>query len=384
MAGGVISRKMFIAIGTGVIKANCPSKLKEFGGHIALTESWARGVLKSMKWSKRKGATGKIEPIKQFLLEEELTFQRRIASIIGEHGIPKERILNLNQTPLPYVSRGKYTFNSKYSKRVHIKGIDDNRQITATFTVSVTGKFLPIQLIYEGKTPRCLPRFVFPAVLISPFLITIAEKSIELFEKVIFPYLKQAKASLKYPEYPEEQMPLIIMDTFKGQDGDVILDLCEKHMCEIVIISHNLTNKFQPLDITVNKPAKSVISNKYNEQFSKQVSQQLEKGIQPADVKVSLGFIELKVEHAKWILELYNHLRHQNEIVLNGFKAASITEVVESANTVLERMENPFSEQQIWATVYVLYLLYQEFDLKLFCFLVTENKMFVMNYKMYL
>ena len=41
MAGGVISRKMVIAIGTGVIKANCPSKLKDFGGHIALTEGWA-------------------------------------------------------------------------------------------------------------------------------------------------------------------------------------------------------------------------------------------------------------------------------------------------------------------------------------------------------
>ena len=46
MAGGVISRKMVIAIGTGVIKANCPSKLNDFGGHIVLTEGWARGVLK--------------------------------------------------------------------------------------------------------------------------------------------------------------------------------------------------------------------------------------------------------------------------------------------------------------------------------------------------
>ena len=46
MAGGVISRKMVIAIGTGVIKANYPSKLKDFGGHIALTEGWARGVSK--------------------------------------------------------------------------------------------------------------------------------------------------------------------------------------------------------------------------------------------------------------------------------------------------------------------------------------------------
>ena len=49
--------------------------------------------------------------------------------------------------------------------------------------------------------------------------------------------------------------------------------------------------------------------------------------------------------HAKWILELYNYLRHQNEIILNGFKAASITEAVESAIALLERIENPFSKQ---------------------------------------
>ena len=135
------------------------------------------------------------------------------------------------------------------------------------------------------------------------------------------------------------------MDAFNRQDTDGILDLCGKHMCQIVIVPHNLTNKFQLLGTTVNKPAKSFISNKYNEWLSKQVSQQLEKGIQPADVKVSLGLIELKVMHAKWILELYNHLCHQNEIILNGFKAASITEAVESANAMLERIENPFSKQ---------------------------------------
>ena len=60
--------------------------------------------------------------------------------------------LNLDQTPLSYVSSGKYTFNPKGIKTVPIKGIDEKRQITATFTVSMTGKFLPTQLIYEGKT----------------------------------------------------------------------------------------------------------------------------------------------------------------------------------------------------------------------------------------
>ena len=94
-------------------------------------------------------------------------------------------------------------------------------------------------------------------------------------------------------------MSFIIMDPFKGQDNDVIL--CERHMCQVAIVPHNLTNKFQPLDITVKKPIKSFISNKHNEWFSKQVSQQLEKGIQPADSKVSLGLSQLKLmQNGSW------------------------------------------------------------------------------------
>ena len=83
------------------------------------------------------------------------------------------------------------------------------------------------------------------------------------------------------------------MDTFKGQDNEAVLELCRKNNCEVIIVPHNLTIKFQPLDITANKPTKSFISNSYNEWFSQQVSQQLEKGIGPADVKVSLNLTEL-------------------------------------------------------------------------------------------
>ena len=171
----------------------------------------------------------------------------------------------------------------------------------------------------------------------------------------------------------------------------------QKALCQVVIVPHNLTNKFQSLDITLNKPAKSFISNKYNEWFPSRFHSNLRKVYRLQMLKYLLVLSSLSVlsYHAKWILELYNHLCLQNKIILNGFKAASITDAVGSANTVLERTENPFSEQQIWTTIYVLYLLYQEFDLKLlFCCLVTKNKMFVssynhillqfMNYNMYL
>ena len=55
-----------------------------------------------------------------------------------------------------------HIFNFKGAKNAPIKGIDDKRQITATFVISATGEFLPMQLIYPGKTKRCLPNFQSP------------------------------------------------------------------------------------------------------------------------------------------------------------------------------------------------------------------------------
>ena len=215
LTGGVISRKMIIAVGNGVIKANLPSSLKKYGGHIELNDCWARHVLESIKWTKRKGTTGKAEPSQQFLDEEKLTFQRNISIITEDHDIPKDLTLNLDQTQLSYVSHGKYTFDPKGAKTVPIKGVDDKRQITATFSISMTGSFLPIQLNYEGKTQRCLPNYDSPKgfnVTHSRNHWSNTEKSVELFQKVIFPHLKNVKLSKKYPK---EQMSLIIMETFK-------------------------------------------------------------------------------------------------------------------------------------------------------------------------
>ena len=108
----------------------------------------------------------------------------------------------------------------KGAKHVPIKGVDDKRQIAATFAVSASGDFLPMQLIYAGNTKRCLPKFTFP----RSFHVTYTKnrwsnqvKVTEHFEKVIFPFLDQIKERMGYPK---EHMSLVIMDTFKGQDKD--------------------------------------------------------------------------------------------------------------------------------------------------------------------
>jgi len=50
------------------------------------------------------------------------------------------------------------------SKRVELAGKDDKWQFTAVLASSMNGDFLPIQLVYEGKTARCIPQVNFQAI----------------------------------------------------------------------------------------------------------------------------------------------------------------------------------------------------------------------------
>ena len=127
-------------------------------------------------------------------------------------------IINFDQTPLPYVVTGNSTLNEKGAKSGPLQGKGKKNQITGTFPVSVTGDFLPMQLIYEGKTPRCLPKDVeFPKEFDVTFTLnhwSNEKKSKRLLDNVIFPYLKKKEHDLGLPG---DQKSLLIYDVFTGQ-----------------------------------------------------------------------------------------------------------------------------------------------------------------------
>jgi hypothetical protein len=65
-------------------------------------------------------------------------------------------VLNWDHTGIKYVPVGNWTKGSD------IVGMHDKRQITAVFGCTMEGEFLPPQIIYGGKTVRCLPLVKFP------------------------------------------------------------------------------------------------------------------------------------------------------------------------------------------------------------------------------
>ena len=75
------------------------------------------------------------------------------------------------------------------------------------------------------------------------------EKASELIEKVLLPYVKNKKKEL---DLPSTKKWLLIADMFKEQLTDKVRSLIEKHG-KMVPVPHNMTNYFQPLNLTINQ-----------------------------------------------------------------------------------------------------------------------------------
>jgi len=111
------------------------------------------------------------------------------------------------------------------TKPVEIKGLDDKRQITAVFVGTITGEFLPLQLVYQGKTSQCHPNFKFP----EDWHITLSDNHwcngitmVNYISKIIIPFVKHKRRKLKKSD---DQVALAIFDEFKGQVTQACCDL---------------------------------------------------------------------------------------------------------------------------------------------------------------
>ena len=79
--------------------------------------------------------------------------------------------------------------------------------------------------------------------------------------------------------------------------------------------------------------------------FSRQVSLGLENGVELDDIQVDYRLSVLKPLHAKWLIELYNHMSADEgkEIVSNGWKKAGIFGTIKLGSSGLPSL-NPFAD----------------------------------------
>ena len=110
-------------------------------------------------------------------------------------------------------------------------------------------------------------------------------------------------------------------------------------------IPPNKTHVFQSLDLTVNKFAKHFMKGKFSSWFSRQISLGFENGVELDDIGVDYRLSVLKPLHAKWLVELYNHVSTDEgeEIVANSWKKAGIFDAIKLGSSGLPSLD-PFAD----------------------------------------
>ena len=327
--GGVVNGSVVTAAATALFKSNA-SMHRQYGS-FQPSRGWIQSIYKRCNFTRRAGTTTR-PPVPRGLYEEcKLTFLTDIDNCIKQYNIPPELVLNADQTPSSYVSVGKMTMAARNSQSVPIKGLTDKRNITLTFTISMAGDFLPMQVIYQGKTKLSLPRnFSFPkgfCVTQNPKHYSNETETLKLIDEVTHPYLVQKRKELKLRQ---TQKAILIWDVFRGQKTQRVLSKLSSLNIEVVSVPANMTHFFQPLDLTVNGPAKKFCKDKFTSWYSADVQRQIENGTRIEDIEVDLRLSVLKPVHAAWLVDLYNYLAStEGKVYIDkGWKKAGIKCVV--------------------------------------------------------
>ena len=266
-AGVVINFHTVAGLATGIVLANDRTLLKQNGGTVKFTVGWCQSIFRRFSNPKPLIAPG--------LIKEIGIFYKEIHQLVKCFNIPKELVINIDQIQLPFVLVISYTMENKCNQCVPVAGTTDYRQITGTFSVSLSGDFLPVQLIYQGKTKRCQPTYPFP----REFHVTQTKKhwanentSLDLIKEVLVPYVRKFRQKLSLPE---DQQRLLFADVFKGHWTDAVVTEAKRFNGKMCAIPSNMTNIFQPLDLSVTRNCKSFLRREAQPWYSLQIEKQM-------------------------------------------------------------------------------------------------------------
>jgi hypothetical protein len=326
--GVPVGTSVVIGVGKGIMLKNSKYLLSEFGGTISLNKEWAKSVLRRMGYTKRRANSKSKMLLENFMAIKE-QYLLDIKAVVTMEDIPSALILNWDQTAMKIVPSCAWTMEKKGTKRVEIAASDDKRQITAVFACSLSGDFLPMQLIYQGTTPRCLPKGVpFPAdwhITYTANHWSNTHTMVGYVNKVIIPYVTETRTRLKLnADHPA----LVLFDVFKGQCTEEVLQLLLGNNILYILVPANTTDKLQPLDLSVNKPAKDYMRQKFQDWYGTIICKQLEDNIEEV---VDLRLSVMKPLCAHWCIDLFHYLVSKPDIMVNGFKAAGIVDILQDS-----------------------------------------------------
>jgi hypothetical protein len=316
-----------ISAAKGFVLARKPSLLVENGGSLSIDRSWAISFLRRMGYVQCKATKAARKVPAEFdQIKEE--FMQRVADPVRQHSIPQELIANIDQTGMKLVPASEWTMETRGSKQVPVLGLEDKREVTALFGISLANQLLPPQIIYAGKTKRCHPEVNFPVdwnITHSTSHWSTKDTMLEYVDAVLMPFFAKQKQTLGLDE---TQKSLLILDVFAShRTPEFLQKLQESNIC-VVFIPPGCTGELQPLDVGFNNDFKQAMKAEFSSWYAHTVAKQIAAGVCPNDVKVDLAMSVIKPLHARWLIDTMKIMETKEETMMKAWRNSGISQAV--------------------------------------------------------
>lgn len=106
------------------------------------------------------------------------------------------------------------------------------------------------------------------------------------------------------------------MDNFKGQVTPAISELLVSHNIHVCLLPPNVTDRLQPMDLSVNKPAKDFLKRCFEDWYARQIVSQLDgNNVESASIApVDLGLPAMKELGASLLVQMAEYFADHPEI----------------------------------------------------------------------
>jgi hypothetical protein len=217
------------------------------------SRAWCRNFCRRRGFTRRKGTKA---ARKQSAEEDAAVVERYLlqtAALVEKHKIPRELVINADETPVLLVDLGQFTLAPRGDKQVRILGTGDKRNVTVTLCTTASGHTLGLQVIWNGKegSKRAIPKVVVPSDWLQVQTPTHWQNErtwAEHFTKVVLPYIKATRLRLGTPEQPA----IYLIDTHTSHLASSLRELCKQNFVILRFIVPGMTGEMQPLDVGIN------------------------------------------------------------------------------------------------------------------------------------
>ena len=139
---------------------------------------------------------------------------------------------------------------------------------------------------------------------------------------IIVPYITEKRKQLWISS---NHPALVIFDVFKGQCTEEVCKLLEDSNILYTLVPANCTDKLQPLDLSVNKPAKDFMKRQFQNWYGEMICKQLEDKVEEeVDMRLSI----MKPLSARWLIDMHKYFVDHPSIIVNGFHNAGIVDAL--------------------------------------------------------